>query len=147
MTMYSSSFGYFIAPPMHSGGIFGTGFYTPLPERLPAIASLMRPLPLLGWMLLMAILFATSVVLFAAFRTHGNKVGPADVLLELGKILGEGKFLFCFWLFRVLLRVQGSAIGRFSPSPSVVRHSVFVTGRLTNSPSLHLYTGPIYRVI
>ena len=35
-------------------------------------------------------------------------------------------------------------LGRFSPSPW---RSVFVTGRLTNSPTLHLYTGHTHRVI
>ena len=38
-------------------------------------------------------------------------------------------------------------IGWFSPSPSIVWQVSLATGRLTNSPSLYLYTGPVHRVV
>ena len=46
--------------------------------------------------------------------------------------------------FRVSLRLHGTG---FSPSPSIVWQVSLLTGRLTNSPTLHLYTGPVNRVI
>ena len=54
--------------------------------------------------------------------------------------------LFCFWLFWVSLRVQGSAYRPvFTTSLRNLAVSL-VTGRLTNSTTQHLYTGPNYRV-
>ena len=54
----------------------------------------------------------------------------------------------CFFVvfLAVSLRVQGSA---YRPVFTKSLRSLavgFVTGRLTNSPTLHSYTGPIYRV-
>ena len=57
------------------------------------------------------------------------------------------KVRFCFWLLRVSLRVQGSAYRPvFTKYPRSLAVSL-VTRRWTNSSTLHLYTGPIYRVI
>ena len=70
------------------------------------------------------------------------------ILSDFCRILHyQDNFCFCFWLFRVLLRVQGSAY-RLVVTKSLHSLAVsLVTGRLTNSPTLHLFTGPIYRVI
>ena len=48
------------------------------------------------------------------------------------------KFVCLFGCFESLSGYKDRPLGRFSPSPSVVWRSVFVTGRLTNSPTLHL---------
>ena len=40
-----------------------------------------------------------------------------------------------------------SLTGVFSPSPSIVWQLSLATGRLASSPTLHLYTGPVDRVI
>ena len=56
-------------------------------------------------------------------------------------------FVCLFLLFRVSLRVQGSAYWPvFTKSLRSLAVSL-VTRTLMNSPTLHLYTGPIYRVI
>ena len=52
-----------------------------------------------------------------------------------------------FVYFQVSLRVHGSAYRWFSPSPSIAWQVSRSTGRLANSPTLLLYTGPIHRVI
>ena len=55
--------------------------------------------------------------------------------------------IILLYIFRVSLRLRGSAYRWFSPSPSKVWQVSLVTGRLTNSPTLHLYTGPVLRII
>ena len=52
-----------------------------------------------------------------------------------------------FWLIRVSLRVQGSAYRPVFTKSLRSQEVSLVTGRLTNSPTLHLYTGPFHRVI
>ena len=56
-------------------------------------------------------------------------------------------FFFCFWLLHVSLRVQGSAYRSVFTKSLLSLAVSLVAGRLTNSPTLHLYAGPIYRVI
>ena len=50
-------------------------------------------------------------------------------------------------IFESLSGYFGQPIGWFSPSPSIVWQVSLVTGRLTNSPTLHFDTGPVHRVI
>ena len=66
----------------------------------------------------------------------------------LSRFLGlyEKPKLFLY-IFRVSLRVHGSAFAGFHQVPSTVWQVSLATGRLTNSPTLLLYTGPVYRVI
>ena len=63
--------------------------------------------------------------------------------IDIKNLCGFSFFVY----FRVSLRVHGSAFAGFHQVPFTVWQVSLATGRLTNSPTLLLYTGPVYRVI